>query len=62
MAEKMRRFLGDQFSPALRHVGGYLGRAHQPEVGRAEIGANEERATCVIDVVNDASPTRLNEH
>ena len=38
-----------------------LRRAHQPEVRRVKISANEELVAYVIDFIDHASPARLND-
>src|SRR6516164_8975334 len=60
MAEMMTDLLGNDFPP-IRRRGRRLRSAHQPEVGRVEIGADEELAADVIDIVNDAVLPRLND-
>ena len=60
VTEIMPGLLGNELRP-VSAVWAYLGRVHQSEVGRIEIGPNEEFFTDMIDLVNNALPARLND-
>ena len=60
MSEMLSHLLGHDLAP----VGGgrrRLARAHQPEVGRVEIGADEEFVADMVGLVDEAAPARLDD-
>src|SRR6516225_11939696 len=60
MTEMTARLLWNDLPP-MRRRGCRLWRAHQSEVWRIKISANKELVTDVIDIVDHASPARLND-
>ena len=61
VAEIMSRFLGNEFRPVCAMLGDTSGALISRKSGASEISPNEERVTDVIDLVNNASPARLND-
>ena len=58
MAKMMPRLFRDQLAPVCR-VRRCLWRGHQAEIGRSEVGADEECLADVIDLIAHAEPARL---
>src|SRR5690349_4352097 len=59
MTEKTSWLLGNDFAP-MRYAGRCLCCAHQPEVRRVKITADEEPVGHMVDLIEDAVPPRLN--